>query len=347
MRKVLVKICKRIFGPQRIAFFRDYLRFVGPLLLQEYRLITGAIRNCHLDDDCETVMLAELRTKAHILDKSLQNESWQPNHGLHPYQDCRRLIECLKNSNLRSDPSYQWAQEKIKQYERSQANGAIRINTSQQPILDEDNRKLIFKFLKSRRSVRSFLPRTIANNVIEQLIEVVNWAPSSCCRQPVFLHIVRDPDLVQQSLEQCAGASGFSSHIPCFISACADTRLYEARDRHLPLIDVTLGIQNMLLEAHALGLAGTVLNWMHATRQEEKNLRRLLDIPFYHRIIYNIVLGYPSKWPDPPARKSLELTYAYHYSSDVSDKDMHGTGCVNKCYSEGRDSSAALGFASE
>ena len=85
-------------------------------------------------------------------------------------------------------------------------------------------------------------------------------------------------------------------------------RIYVAKNRHLSLIDVTLGIQNMLLGAHAFGLSGTILNWMRATKQENENLRNLLDIPSYHRILYNMVLGYPSKWPPAPGRKGLRLT---------------------------------------
>jgi nitroreductase len=80
----------------------------------------------------------------------------------------------------------------------------------------------------------------------------------------------------------------------------------------LPFIDVAFGIQSMLLAAHAYGVAGTVLNWMHRTKHEEKRLRRLLDIPNYHQIIFNIAMGYPNKMPHAPGRKGPDLTYAIH-----------------------------------
>jgi nitroreductase len=113
-------------------------------------------------------------------------------------------------------------------------------------------------------------------------------------------------------MKQCAGSAGFSTYIPCFISVCAEDTYYGLSERHMPLIDVTFGMQNLLLAAHSYGIEGTVLTWMFATRHQERELRRILDIPKEHRIVYNMALGYPKAWPPAPGRKSVESTCIFH-----------------------------------
>jgi len=115
-------------------------------------------------------------------------------------------------------------------------------------------------------------------------------------------------------LNQCAGATCFSKTNfnkarPCFISVCADARLYMIQDRYLPLIDVSLGLQNMLLLAYSQGIEGTILNWMHHTAKEDSILRKTLNIPGYYLIAFNVLIGYSDKAVPVPKRKSRDLAY--------------------------------------
>lgn len=261
----------------------------------------------------DEVLLTRLRTNAHILDKGLQAGEWMPGRGKSQYNMCVELIKKLENSPLTLDPSFKWANDKVAEYRTVQKNKEI-CRPDYKPIhSSEEIRKLLYDIIKSRRCARSFLHRKIEPEILEQLVSVVNWGPVSCNRQPTFLHITQKPELVKKCLEQCAGATGFGTiQPPCFIAVCADIRVYNLLDRNVPMIDVTFGIQNLLLLAHTYGIEGTVLNWMQATFRENKRLRSLLNIPKYEEIIFNIVLGYPRKAPPVPGRKDASLTYKVH-----------------------------------
>ena len=77
----------------------------------------------------------------------------------------------------------------------------------------------------------------------------------------------------------------------------------------LPIIDVSLGIQNCCLIAHCLGLSLTLLSWAQHTEEDDKNLRNFLGIPEYYQIIVNGALGYPEHNVPIPYRKLLKTTY--------------------------------------
>jgi len=262
----------------------------------------------------QEVLLARLRTQAHVLDKSLYTGSWEPGRGKAAYKTCRSLIKSLHEERLLADPSCRWAVGKILEYERAQQDGPPAPIPYKPTCADEDSCLQVLELIKSRRSVRNFLDRPIEPALLATLAEMVNWAPTSCCRQSTFLYIAQDPSLVEASISQCAGASCFDGKAPCFICVCADMRFYDIRDRHLPLIDATFGVQSMLLAAHAYGVEGTILNWMHATRKQERTLRRLLGVPIYQQIVFNLALGYPVNAPPAPGRKGPDLTYSLRSS---------------------------------
>lgn len=264
----------------------------------------------YLDDD---VLLTKFRTNAHILDKGLQTDDWTAGRAVGKYKFCIELLKCLEHSKLVDDSSYNWALSKVQEYESAQA-GKIPKQKDYIPIHnDVKTREMLLEIIKSRRCVRFFCNRPIEKQVLEQLIEVVNWSPISCNRQPAMLHITQNTELIRKCLKLCAGSTCFSEiSPPCFIAVCADMRVFNVLDRHTPIIDVSLGIQNLLLLSHTYGIEGTILNWMQAGRKENKALRHFLEIPKYQRILFNIALGYPAKLPPVPGRKDVVRTYKMH-----------------------------------
>ena len=309
----IIKKTLKLFQVHRLyQFFHNRVYMAARAVWEEVGLITLLLRNTKYSSDDE-VILASLRTKTHILDKGLQSDYWMPNRGKTVYNECVKRLNLLSDSPLKSDPSYQWAKGKILEYEKAQR---LKRGESSDYIPIHDNvktRGLLCEIIKTRRSVRFFLDRPIQADVLEKLVDVVNWGPASCNRQPIVLHVTQKRGLIRRCVEQCAGWTCFSEIGPaCFIAVCTDMRFYELADRHLHLIDGTFGIQNLLLLAHTYGIEGTVLNWMCATKRQNRTLRKLLDIPKYQKIIFNLVLGYPAKAAHPPGRKEVDRTYKLH-----------------------------------
>ena len=258
------------------------------------------------------VLLSNLRTATHILDKGLSCEPWEPGRGRAAYNRTKALLQLIGDDEAtRADSSYQWAMQRVLEFEAAQTTGQRPTALREPPVISKEDRDRFIEVIRSRRSTRYFRREKLPRELLGEIAAAVNWSPCSCCRQPVVLHITQQDDKVRLCLAQCAGATAFSEHVPCFVSVCADTRFYTLRDRHLPLIDASLGAQNYLLIAHAYGVSATALNWMHATREQEKNLRRALSIPAHERIIFNLAMGYPEALPREPGHKGLESTCVF------------------------------------
>lgn len=308
MKRRLARTPKTSLGRRTLAACKAYAT-VPLVLWQELRRILALLRHGRRYADAPDVLLCKLRTAAHIVDKGLQAPNWAPGHGRDPYQRLSSLSERLRDTPAAADPSYRWAIGIKAAYDVAQAAGVVGADSADQgrpPQFDKDD---VLQLIRSRRSIRCFEHRQIPREVLVELADVSSWAPTSCNRQATRLFISQDPKKVRACLAQCAGATCLGANTPCFIAVCADMRFYSVKDRNLPYIDVSLGVQNVLLLAHCHNIEGTILNWMHHTRQEDASLREALQIPEYYSIVLNLVLGYPAKHARIPGRKSVGEAY--------------------------------------
>lgn len=298
---------KRIIGRKVHSFYRHY-SIVPGLMFLELRRILAIIRHRIRYADDPEVLLSGIRMRAHIVDKGLQVDNWEVGRSRAHYLQLCNDIEKLKDSSLGSDPSFKWALQKKAEYENAQIIGRCELTIKRDPLHTIAKEDLV-TLMRNRRSIRTFENRQIPDGILRELADVIKWSPTSCNRQPARLFITQNPEKVAACLQQCVGATCFGDALPSFIAVCADTRFYTTRDRNLPFIDVSLGVQNMLLLAHAQGIEGTILNWLHHTTREEVNLRAVLEIPEYYLIAFNLIIGYPAKSAPVPGRKGENLAY--------------------------------------
>lgn len=302
------QVMKRLLGEHAgcwVFWLRRVLTQMLPCLLAEARLCHKRLRDSWRYRSDPEVLLAHLRTAAHIVDKGLQAPCCEPGRSKSPYATAKALLDSLAGSRLQSDNSYRWAAAKVVAYQCFQTGGEQESVPYVPPADPSGASEQLMKLIKGRRSVRRFREGVLDAAVLERLAEAANWAASSCNRQPIELFLTQSKDLVRDCLAQCQGATCLGAPL-CFVAVCGDTRAYSMRDRHLPLIDVSLGLQNLMLMAHALGVEGTVLNWMHASQEQERALRRILGIPQYCTIVVGLILGFPDAGAPPPARKNEE-----------------------------------------
>ncbi len=300
------KLIGKLLGPQVKSAIRDYSDVPGLLAKDLRNLIEFIQINRKYQDDPE-VLLGELRTSAHIVDKGLQANDWQAGRSQMFYRRMCEQIDQLKTSEFTDDPSYQWAVGKQQEYNEAQTSGPMALPLEEAAPEKRVSKEALVKLILGRRSTRSFLDRPLETETIKELANVVNWSPTSRNRQPAKIFATQNLEKVAASLQQCTGATCIGPATPCFMAVCADKRLYKAVDRDVPLIDVSLGLQNMLLLAHAQGIEATLLNWMHHTPEQDAMLRKTLGIPEYYRIIVNVIAGYPAKSAPTPERKSCDL----------------------------------------
>jgi len=150
--------------------------------------------------------------------------------------------------------------------------------------------------IKGRRSVRKYSEKSVAMDVLEQIIQAGMWAPSACNDQAYRFLIVNDKNQFDQMLTH--GAASFLKNVSLAILV-----LYPNTSPNQEYKDYLQSgaavIQNMLLKAYALGLGSC---WV-CNLPSQKDMRRIFRIPANYDAIALVTLGYPASQPKAIPRK--------------------------------------------
>lgn len=261
--------------------------------------------NLSLQDSPEKDVLL-MRKYAHILDKGLHRSDAEPGHSKSVYENLKLLIRKLSETKYGKDATYIWAESKLEKYEMLQRDPKSFEPFRGDPVTSQISYEDLFLLIKQRRSNRVFKPQQISEVVIRQLKEVVNWSASSCNKQPIQLFVTNNPELSKKCLACCKGGTGFSDYIPSFWVFTADCRGYVwPTELYLPVLDTSLGIQNVFLTAYTMNISGSILTWAQKSEQEEILLREYLNIPREYIIVCCAVMGYAEYSYCTPQRKSI------------------------------------------
>ena len=192
--------------------------------------------------------------------------------------------------------------------------------------------EFFLKLLETRRSVRRFRREVPDPGLIDRIIQCASYAPSVHNAQPWRFYILTDPgkraqlleDMAQtlrQDLEmdgaqldeinKCLARSRETlGHAPVLILVCIETqakRIYTDQRRsqaehNLFIQSAAAAAQNLLLAAHALGLAGC---WFSAPLFCPDVVQANLKIPNIYEPQAFIALGYAADSPTEPLRIKL------------------------------------------
>lgn len=162
----------------------------------------------------------------------------------------------------------------------------------------------VFEAIKNRRSIRAFTNEQVSDAKVKKLIDAARRAPSAGNLQPWEFVIIRGQE-VKRGLCKAAGNQNFIEEAPVVIVVCANTlrseRGYGLRGVNLYCLqDTAAATQNMLLAAHALGLATC---WVGAFSEEE--VIKVLNIPKSVRPVAIIPVGHPARKPKARLRRPL------------------------------------------
>jgi F420 biosynthesis protein FbiB-like protein len=175
---------------------------------------------------------------------------------------------------------------------------------------------------RSRRSLRVYTPQPVPPELLERILEAAHWAPSAHNRQPWRFAVLTSPsqrealaltmgarlrhDLSQDGLDPALIEKDVSrsysriTSAPVLICLCLsmkdmDTYPDERRNGHertMAVQSVAMAGQNLLLAAHALGLAAC---WMCAPLFCPDVVSQTLALPPDWEAQALISLGYPAQ----------------------------------------------------
>lgn len=133
----------------------------------------------------------------------------------------------------------------------------------------------ILEAIKTRRSVRKFSSRMPDTALIDQVIEAGLYAASGKNRQCTLTLAVTDPVLREKLRRDNAAIGSWQADHDPFYGAPVILTVLAEKDFPTHVYDGSLVLGNMMLAAHALGLAGV---WIHRAKEEfeREDYRQLL-----------------------------------------------------------------------
>lgn len=162
------------------------------------------------------------------------------------------------------------------------------------------------ELVRSRSSVRSYVPRPVEQDVLDRILEAVRMAPSGSNRQPWRFVVVRDSHTRARLSVACANQR-FIASAPVVIAGVGlmPERVMRCGVPGDP-VDLAIAMEHLALAAATEGL-GTC--WIGAFSQDQ--VREVLSIPSTVKVIGLMTLGYPAGPPRRTARKPLSDIVCY------------------------------------
>ncbi|MBU0470931.1 MAG: nitroreductase family protein [Nanoarchaeota archaeon] len=177
----------------------------------------------------------------------------------------------------------------------------------------------ILDLIKSRRTVKEFIPKFVSWENISRVLDAARHAPSCGNIQNWKFVVVMKPEQ-KQHLAELAYEQYEIVQAAVLIVVCAEPqkaeRYYGEKGEQLYSIqNCAAAIQNMLLEAHSLGLAA---RWVGAF--DEDSVRSVITAPAEIKIQAIIALGYAKEVPPKPPKYPLEsLVYFGGWRNKLKD----------------------------
>jgi nitroreductase len=165
----------------------------------------------------------------------------------------------------------------------------------------------VMEAVRTRRSIRSYLPKEVEKEKLDQVLEAARLSPSGANRQARKFIVVTDPGM-RKELAALTRGQDFVAEAPAVIAAVAtDTTVTTGSGEPAHRMDIAIAVDHMTLVAHALGL-GTC--WIGAFNQ--RAAEKLLSVPRTAEVVVLLALGYPAREGVFRDRRPIEEIVSYN-----------------------------------
>ncbi len=169
----------------------------------------------------------------------------------------------------------------------------------------------IMKVIKERRSIRNFEAKPVDDSLIANILEAVQWSPSWANTQCWEVVVVKDQEQKKRLQEAVPKANPAHKSIvaaPVVLALCAKKGtsgyykgMVTTKFGDWFMFDIGLAAQNISLAAHAAGLGSVIVGLF-----EHDKAAGVLGVPQEYELVCLIPVGYPSKVPSPPKRRTIQ-----------------------------------------
>tara|TARA_B100000579_G_C22808542_1_gene843897 strand:+ start:726 stop:1751 length:1026 start_codon:yes stop_codon:yes gene_type:complete len=242
--------------------------------------------------------------RAHYLEKAMYCETPKNNNLDFTH---RQLTNYLISEDGKNDVCFRYLEKLRKEYEDYPNNFKCFMLKTKKNRWDADEKKILEKVIKKRRSIRSFGFEKISEKKFEKVLTAGSFAPSSCNAQPIHFITITEKDLVKNILSAASGVREFAEDVPNVILVLSDTRHYKPYIQHIMIYqDIAAAIQNCLLMAEVQDLSACWCSLASDSQEfDQDHIYALFKIPTYMVIGGIIAIGETSTNVCPVPRRPL------------------------------------------
>ncbi len=258
------------------------------------------IRNSYFTDN---KLITQLQKRAHLLDKLNQNNE-TISYIVKEVEICLNIIskrDICKNDNI------MWAIDvlNVAKYDIDCKNGQVK---EENKYTDPSS---IESIIRTRRSIRIWSDKTIDKEIMYKAVDIAQWAPSSCNRQPWFVVVLSQKEnfkllraLTNQVIFEKANK---------IIVACVELDYYNDSEYTYAFLDMGAFIQSLLLALHSFGIGACWFgikqtkdndDAIQAFKERFKLTKTMMPVSF-------IAIGSYETLPRSPGRKNVKDIVKY------------------------------------
>ncbi len=187
----------------------------------------------------------------------------------------------------------------------------------------------VLQAIYNRRAVRKYKDVPVHLQFVEVILNAGRMAPSAINRQPWKFYVISNPGLIRECSEKIKKAAGkamlrtgikqlaktaiealhfpksvgfMTSDDPIFHGAPLVILITGPRDDEWAAVDIGLCSENMMLAAHAIGIASCPVGF--ARYVEDTGIREKLGISEEEEVVLALVFGYADEIPQAHGRQS-------------------------------------------
>ena len=153
--------------------------------------------------------------------------------------------------------------------------------------------------VKQRRSVRKYKFTLPKDEDIEKTLEAGRWAPSGLNNQPWRFLVIKDK-IKKDNLAKFTKYGHIITNAPVALCVFMDIATSYNHDKDIMAIGAC--VQNMLLQAHSLGLGSC---WLGEILNQKEKVQNYLKTDSDLELMAVITLGYPEEKTSKGSRESL------------------------------------------
>jgi nitroreductase len=172
--------------------------------------------------------------------------------------------------------------------------------------------------IKTRRAVRGWSEKDVAQDTLQQVLEAGRYAPSPLNSQPWHFTVIRNADTINKLMEHANHGSFLTqAKVVIVVTVLKQAKVDEWLAEHEQHIySGVCAMENMWLAAWDMGLGAC---WVTV---DEKTTRGLLGLPKNHKLLGSLALGYatiPVKPHTDQDRKPLSDMVSYENFGSSAD----------------------------